>query len=790
MKVAIANFKGEVPRLSAQALPINGSRQALNSRLLSANLESWKNFELAESLCKTPPVVTIFLMDDQYWLQWTQSELASDAHQVDVARSTIAGDTTFRVFLTGLDVPRWTNESLTTDGSGCYPRATRVLGVINPSSAPTTESSTTVGTGITPAVDVADDGTQYSSWSPVGTVSGGGVERYAVEDAVTGNPAPSYYFVAYNTPINAYMLRDFGVGGSVNIMMQADIQIAQTNLAGAYSGGIRIGTDSSGTGPSFTVYSNGGGTCFIALSQAVGVTGDSVLSSLPVTPIGIGSWFKLRLQVTRNANGSASLVGTLLQDDGITVIGTVSATGQINGGFGMLSTANNTATQATIIRFDNIICQASGAFNDPTDDFNTNYVYTFVNSIGEESGPSEPSETIVKDNGTTVTVTMPTTVPTGYDYDVQTKRIYRAVTEAGGTVYKFVAEIALATATYDDTLTNAQLGETLTTDGYELPPTDLRSIIALPNNIYAGISGNQLCLSAQGAPHAWPVANRYATDFPPVRLGAIDATVVIATEGFPYLASGNDPSVFSMNKLEVPQGCISYRSMGYLKGVGVLYASADGLIAVAGTGQVTNVTAALFSRKEWQRLNPETMIGAIQDDRYFGFYIDEDGNKRGLMVEATADGFGVVTLGFHATAVYSDTVNDKLYLVLDENNPPAIGTATGQYSVDGGDIYAFDAYEGGTPGGYSLLLPQSWLSKKFLMPHPNCFRYCTVKADDYDNLYVEFLADGEVYYGRTVTSEDAFVLPDSGLAKYFSVKIYGTSSVETIQVADDVAEFE
>lgn len=789
MKVAVANFKGEVPRLSPQALPINGSQGAVNSRLLSADVESWKNFELTEALCKTPPVVTIFLMDDQYWLQWTQSELASDAYQVDVARSTIAGDTTFRIFLTGLDVPRWTNESLTTSGGGCYPRATRVLGVVNPVSAPTTTSAT----GGTPAINVTDDGSQYGSWSPVGTVSGGGVERYAVPDAVTGNPAPSYYFVAYNTPINAYMLRDFGVGGAVNIMMQSDIQIAQTNLAGAYSGGIRIGTDSSGTGPSFTVYSNGAGTCFIALSQAVGVTGDSVLSSLAVTPIGIGSWFKLKLEVTRNADGSAALVGTLLQNDGVTVIGTVSATGQVSGGFGMLSTANNTNTQATIVRFDNIICQASGAFNDPTDDYNTNYVYTFVNSIGEESGPSDPSLTIVKDNGTTVTITTPTSVPTGYDYDVQTKRIYRAVTEAGGTVYKFVAEIALATATYADSLTNAQLGETLTTDGYELPPTDLRSIIALPNNIYAGISGNQLCLSAQGAPHAWPVGNRYATDYPPVRLGAIDATVVIATEGFPYLASGNDPSVFSMNKLEVPQGCISYRSLAYLKGTGVIYASADGLIAVAGTGQVTNLTAALFSRKEWQQLNPETMIGCVQDDRYFGFYIDEDGQKRGLMIEASADGFGKVTLGFHATAVYSDTVNDKLFLVLDENSVPTVGSAGGQYVVDGGDIYAFDAYEGGTPGGYSLLLPQSWLSKKFLMPYPNCFRYCTVKARSYADLYVEFLANGEVYYGRYVYSEDAFVLPDiadDGTAKYFSVRIYGTSSVESIQVADDVDEFE
>ena len=612
-------------------------------------------------------------------------------------------------------------------------------------------------------------------------------------DAITGNPAPSYYFVAFNTPINAYMLRDFGVGGAVNILMQADIQIAQTNLAGAYSGGIRIGTDSSGTGPSFTVYSNGGGTCFIALSQAVGVTGDSVLSSLAVTPIGIGSWFKLKLEITRNANGSAALVGTLLQDDGVTVVGTVSATGQVNGGFGMLSTANNTNTQATIVRFDNVICQASGAFNDPTDDFNTSYVYTFVNSIGEESGPSEPSETLVKDNGTTVTITTPTTVPTGYDYDVQTKRIYRAVTDASGTTFKFVAEIALATATYDDTLTNAQLGETLTTDGYELPPSDLRSIIALPNDIYAGISGNQLCLSAQGAPHAWPVDNRYATDFPPVRLGAIDATVVIATEGFPYLASGNDPSVFSMNKLEVPQGDIAYRSMAYLKGTGVIYASADGLIAVAGTGQVTNLTEGLFTRKEWQALNPETIIGCVQDDRYFGFCIDDDGMKRGFMIEASESGFGKVTLNFHATAIFTDTLTDRLYLVLDENNPPNVGSGGGQFAVDGGDIYAFDNYEGGTPTGYSLKLPYSWLSKKFLMPYPNCFRYCTVRARDYADVFVEFLADGDVYYSRYVTSEDAFVLPDiadDGTAKFFSVRISGTSSVEQIQIADDVAEFE
>jgi hypothetical protein len=473
----------------------------------------------------------------------------------------------------------------------------------------------------------------------------------------------------------------------------------------------------------------------------------------------------------------------LYDTDFTTVLATVTGQVQLAGAFVQLSHANPNppSTGATSVNIDNIIVRASGSLNDPSDDFNTSYVYTFVNSIGEESGPSDPSETIVRDNGTQITITTPTAAPTGYDYDIQTKRIYRSVTDATGTSFKFVAELPLATATYNDTLTNAQLGETLSTDGYELPPSDLRSLIALPNNIYAGISGNQLCLSAQGAPHAWPVANRYATDYSPVRLGAIDATVVIATQGFPYLASGNDPSVFSMNKLEVPQGCESYRSLAYLKGVGVIYASADGLIAVAGTGQVTNLTEGLFSRKEWQAFVPSTIIGCVQDDRYFGFYIDATNTKRGFMIEARADGFGKATLNFHATAVHSDLVTDRLYVVLDANEVPSIGSGGGGVAADGTRIYTFDAASG--------LLAYSWRSKKYLLPHANCFRYCAVEAVDYSNLWITFYSEGVSYYSRQVFNEEAFVLPDID-ARSFEMQLVGTSTVETVQVADDVTELD
>lgn len=789
MRIGIANFRGSAPRIAAAALPDNAAQFTLNARLLSANLEAWRNFRLESALCKTPPVNTIFRMAGQFWLQWTQSELAIGAQQVDVAKSTIGGDTTHRIFFTGLDVPRWTNLTLATTGAGCYPIASRPLGVPNPLSPPTT----VVGLPSSPVVDATDDGTQFGNWTPVGTINAPGVARYFTVSEVIGDPAPSYELVAMNTPTIAWGMRDYGLGNAAVMKMSVWFNMVTLTVSppGIASFGIRLGSSDGGVGPALTVERTPAVTNLI-LGQAGSRDESSTIASNVAVPLGSPAWFKLEMEIQRNPNGTGNAVGTLYGVDGVTVLAQVSGQVQIGGGFIQLSSANNAgpASGHTAIYADNLIIQASGSLNDPSDDFNTSYVYTFVNDVGEESGPSEPSATIVRDNGTSVTITTPTTVPTGFaGYNVVAKRIYRSFTDASGTTFRFVVEIPLATADYVDTLTNSQLGEALTTEDYELPPTDLRSILALPNDIYAGISGNQLCLSAQGAPHAWPVGNRYATDDPPVRIGAIDATVVIATTGFPYLAQGNDPSVFSMNKLELPQGCISYRSLAYLKGVGVIYASADGLVAVSGTGQVTVLTEGLYSKREWSRINPATIIGCVQDDIYFGFYIDPDGFRRGLIIEAKAQGFGVVTLGFHATAVFSDTVKDALFLVLDENFVPSTtGTGAGQqWNPDGGDIYEFDAYAGGTGPQVTPLLPRLWLSKKYLQPYPNCYRYCTVRAVDYDDVWLVVSANGQSYHSQQVLGPEAFVLPDSA-ADHVEITLVGTSFVENAQLADDAME--
>ena len=83
--------------------------------------------------------------------------------------------------------------------------------------------------------------------------------------------------------------------------------------------------------------------------------------------------------------------------------------------------------------------QASGSTNATITNVATSYEFTFVNDIGQESGPSLPSATILRPDGVSVTVTSTVSVPTGVsaDYSIETKRIYRSVTGAAGSIFRF-----------------------------------------------------------------------------------------------------------------------------------------------------------------------------------------------------------------------------------------------------------------------------------------------------------------------------------------------------------------
>lgn len=603
MKVEVTSFRGEVPRLTPRALPGNAAQSAVNPRLLSGDLEAWRQFLFTKTLANPSAVQSIYLLDDK-WLSWTAD--------VDAARGAIPGDTTFRLYLTGPDLytePRFTNYALATTGAEPFPVATRPLGVPGPDSVPLVA----LGVDSTPttfSVDTLDDDASLAtSWSVNPPLIGA---TYA-----TVTQGAGYYLATYDENRNngqeAYAYRDFGVGAAT--VLQTAVDFYMTGDTGYLQASMIVGAGSLGDGVG-VVYENG--VLSIRKPSQWGINfGTAVLGTAAVSPaLSANTFYSLHATVVLNSDGTKTVTASI-RNSGSAELATLTLTNNFSDG-GYCGFANGAIADAGSqfqTRYSNYHVQASGNSGYVPANIATSYVYTFVNDLGEESAPSEPSATVVRPDGVSATVTTPTAVQSGATgYTIQTKRIYRAATGNTGTEFRFVAEIPLGQADYVDVLTDVQLGEVIESTDWDLPPDDLRGILALPNGIMVGFRRNQLCFSAQNHPHAWPVVYRLNTDTDIVGIGNIDTTVVIGTEAFPYLAIGSDPAAYSMTKLEVPQACVSKRSFAYLTGIGVVFASPDGLIAIAGSGQVRNLTETAFTRKQWQALAPETILGVAHDD--------------------------------------------------------------------------------------------------------------------------------------------------------------------------------
>ena len=770
MKRAIMNPRGEVPRVAPHLLPDNAAASAVNCRLLTGDLTAWKQFANVQDTLRTGPVQSLFLLNDVW--------LSSDS-DLDYARGAIAGDTTYRTYITGMDVPRFTNYAMATSGPQPYPFATRPLGVPGPDSVPTLQLGLD-GTPTTFSIDTLDVGDELAtSWSVNAPIIGA---TYATVTQGSG-----YYLATYDENNNpgqeAYAYRNFGVGGVTVLICSMDFWIAgDTSVAQA---SMTVGATALGAGIRVR-YQNG----FLVIGKSTlwgSIYSVANLSVQACPALASGQWHTMRVEVITNTDGTKTVTGAVYT--GSAQIHTMTVTSLFDDGdyCGFANGINSDSGSQYQTRYTNYLVQASGNTGYVPANLATSYLFTFVNDLGEESAPSTPSATVVRPDGVSVTVTTPVAIPSGVgtSYGITTKRIYRAATGNTGTVYRFVAEIPLATADYVDVLTDAQLGEVLESEDWDLPPDDLRGILALPNGVMVGFSKNQLCLSAQNHPHAWPIIYRLNVDTDIVGLGNVDTTVVIGTESFVYVASGSDPAAYSMNKFEVPQAASSKNSFAYLAGIGVTFAGPDGLMAVAGVGQVRNLTDSVFTREQWQALNPTSMHAVSHNDIYWLFW--QSGSNSGCYaIDMKPTGFGVVTMAFHASAAYVDPIADKMYMVLDWSNEPDDPSLpvhpSAQPTVNGHYIAEFE-------GNPSVLLTYSYTSKLWLT-RPVWMAMARVLAADYDNILLRLYGDEVQVDEVAVDSEVEFTTVTADEYTQFQLQILGTSTIQETAAVEDVSELD
>ena len=397
----------------------------------------------------------------------------------------------------------------------------------------------------------------------------------------------------------------------------------------------------------------------------------------------------------------------------------------------------------------------------------TKYVYTFVriwNGV-ESEGPESPISNLVEVTpGDDVLLSgMLTSTPlpeSGLPWasNVTHKRIYRVATGIDGAAYQFVGQVDLATTTYTDNKIGDELGLVLASSTWNPPPDDLHSIVVMPNGMMAGLSGNRLCFCEPYNPHAWPIDFRLATEYIGIGLAVYGQSVVIATEGKPYIASGVHPAYVTMDKIDLRQSCSSKESIADM-GDYILYASPDGLVAF-GAGVRKVLTSAFFYKEDWQKYNPSSMRAFNYDGYYICFY-DNGATQAGFIFDPRDPEIGFVDIDLFATAGYSHIETDILYLMVND------------------EIVAWD--EGTVKSVYE------WQSGEIIAPHPINPAVCQIFAKGYPFTF-KLIADGNEVYSGTVVNNETFRLPSWYLATDFKGYFQGNTEIEDVFIGESMLD--
>jgi hypothetical protein len=411
----------------------------------------------------------------------------------------------------------------------------------------------------------------------------------------------------------------------------------------------------------------------------------------------------------------------------------------------------------------------------PEEREDTGWVVTFLTQVGnhvQEGPPCAITDPLLAiGSGEPVLLTNIPTGPPGDGgvYNITGKRLYRSnVANNGDANFQFVAELALGDTSYTDTKKFSALGEILPSETWVRPPTDMTELTAMHNGVMAGISKNQVCFSEPFQPHAWPTEYRVSINFTPVALAAYSDSLLVCTQGKPAIVIGFEPGSLRPIPSEISQPCASVRGVVDM-GDYVTYPGDDGLVMVS-SAQAGVITQAIFTKEEWQRLNPASFIAGEYDGRYVCFFIALNGTAGGFVLDPKEPTATFTTLDFHATVAWTDPKTGDLYLVIDEQ------------------IMKWDSND-------AERFIKRYRSRRYPFATPWCPARARVVADAYPidfrlfaNPDPEHPNDVVEVHSVTVENGHPFVLPDGYVATQLEYEVKGLPLVTEVSIASSVKE--
>lgn len=278
------------------------------------------------------------------------------------------------------------------------------------------------------------------------------------------------------------------------------------------------------------------------------------------------------------------------------------------------------------------------------------------------------------------------------------KRIYWSETTASGNRYGQVDECPVATTS------RAVPGNTLATNslvtvGWAMPPADLKGLVAMPNNFLAGFRANEVWFSQINVPYAWSFSEALSHEV--VGMAVTGSTLIVGTNGAPYTVSGIDPQSLSVLQENAPYPCVSKRSMVVLEGR-VAYASTQGLVGASGPGNFGNLSRNIYTKEEWEAINPATFFAANHQGRYVTTY--STGIDRQMLIFDPSEFASAVTANVKGMVLYGEQATGRLYLSIENV------------------VHEWDA-------DYGRKLPGEFMSKEFVFPMACNIGVARIEAD-------------------------------------------------------------
>ncbi|HGG3432183.1 TPA: hypothetical protein ACJFZM_003954 [Salmonella enterica subsp. enterica serovar Oranienburg] len=397
--------------------------------------------------------------------------------------------------------------------------------------------------------------------------------------------------------------------------------------------------------------------------------------------------------------------------------------------------------------------------DDATEDETRFYTQTFVTAYGEEGPPGPQSPEVTVKKGGSVDLTMQP--PPLQNSNITRRRIYRSVSGDGNADFLLVTELDAGVLSFHDDLLAEQLGPSLETWHYVMPPDNMTGLCMMANGIAAGFAGNEVMFSEAFLPYAWPDSYRQTTEDDIVAIAPVGTALVIATKGQPYLFSGVSPSNISGAKLPLTQACVSRQSMVVIDGF-VLYAGTNGLVSVSGDGNALIATEKILSPEQWRDMfNPSSVKAYQYRGEYVARYTKTDGSQA-VFIFSPQD-MDIRHMNMTFDTAYNDTSTDTLYLV--------------------------KGLELSVSQGANTPLPLVWRSKTFIAQEGTSFSCLRIKAPYPERVGISVFADGQSVIQLPPGSLRRSVLklpPVTGREWYLEVAGFG--QVERVTLSTSMPE--